>query len=280
MDAAGAASGNKKIPSPRTDKDPPERTRIPPERTRIPPERTGIPPNGQGSPPNGQGSPRTDKDPPERTRIPPNGQGSPRTDKDPPNGQGSPERTRITRERTRITRERTRIPPNGRRSPVNGHESPRMTPVIPVARVFVVEWTQEAWMPLNALTGRLAREQRTIDAMIAIYCRDHHGRRRGRCAECEELRSYAEQRLIHCPFEYRQADLRELHGALLPGRDARGDQSRHAPCRAPHAPPAPHPRRPAPVVRLEARGARPAPTEGVAGRIDAQVEDLCHPSGP
>jgi hypothetical protein len=56
-------------------------------------------------------------------------------------------------------------------------------------------------MAVNSLVGRLAREQRTIDAMIAIYCRDHHGRRRGLCAECEGLRRYAEQRLIHCPFE-------------------------------------------------------------------------------
>jgi hypothetical protein len=56
-------------------------------------------------------------------------------------------------------------------------------------------------MAMNPLVGRLAREQRTFDAMMEIYCRDHHGRRRGLCAECEGLRSYAEQRLIHCPFE-------------------------------------------------------------------------------
>jgi hypothetical protein len=55
-------------------------------------------------------------------------------------------------------------------------------------------------MAMNVLVGRLAREQQTIDAMIAIYCRDHHGRRRGLCAECEGLRSYAEQRLVRCPF--------------------------------------------------------------------------------
>ena len=56
-------------------------------------------------------------------------------------------------------------------------------------------------MASNAQVGRLAREQRTIDAMIAIYCRGHHGRRRGLCPECEGLRAYAEQRLVHCPFE-------------------------------------------------------------------------------
>jgi hypothetical protein len=49
-------------------------------------------------------------------------------------------------------------------------------------------------------SGRTSRERRTIEAMIRIYCRDRHGRRRGLCGDCERLRAYAEQRLIHCPF--------------------------------------------------------------------------------
>jgi hypothetical protein len=49
--------------------------------------------------------------------------------------------------------------------------------------------------------GRLRREWRTLDAMIAIYCaRLHGGRRRALCPECAELRAYAEQRLLRCPF--------------------------------------------------------------------------------
>lgn len=49
--------------------------------------------------------------------------------------------------------------------------------------------------------GRLRREWRTIDAMIAITCRDLHGGGRGAlCAGCAELRAYAERRLRHCPF--------------------------------------------------------------------------------
>jgi hypothetical protein len=48
---------------------------------------------------------------------------------------------------------------------------------------------------------RLRREWRTIEAMISITCKDLHGGRRGAlCAECQELRDYAEQRLIRCPF--------------------------------------------------------------------------------
>ena len=53
--------------------------------------------------------------------------------------------------------------------------------------------------------GRLRREWRTLDAMIAIACRGRrHFRpgsgRRALCAECAELRAYAEQRLLRCPF--------------------------------------------------------------------------------
>ena len=49
--------------------------------------------------------------------------------------------------------------------------------------------------------GRLRREQRTFEAMLALYCRDLHGGRRGAlCPECEELGAYARERLARCPF--------------------------------------------------------------------------------
>lgn len=53
--------------------------------------------------------------------------------------------------------------------------------------------------------GRLRREWRTLDAMIAITCRGRgHERpaegRRALCPACAELRAYAEQRLLRCPF--------------------------------------------------------------------------------
>jgi hypothetical protein len=50
---------------------------------------------------------------------------------------------------------------------------------------------------------RLWREQRTIAAMIALYCRGHHRERvgrRGLCAECAALDAYAAQRLDRCVF--------------------------------------------------------------------------------
>lgn len=53
----------------------------------------------------------------------------------------------------------------------------------------------------RATPARIRREQRTIEAMLALYCRDRHGSRHGLCAACESLRGYAHQRLDACPFQ-------------------------------------------------------------------------------
>lgn len=53
-------------------------------------------------------------------------------------------------------------------------------------------------------TPRLRREQRTIEAMLHIWCKAHplHARPRsgGLCAACEELFDYASYRLFKCPY--------------------------------------------------------------------------------
>ena len=59
----------------------------------------------------------------------------------------------------------------------------------------------------NDLTGaRLAREWKTMSAMVRIYCRDHH-QERGRpartaelCVECRQFLDYAGVRLERCRF--------------------------------------------------------------------------------
>jgi len=51
---------------------------------------------------------------------------------------------------------------------------------------------------------RIAREQRTVEAMIRLYCRERHGdgrRAAGLCPECAALLAYAGQRLHACPFQ-------------------------------------------------------------------------------
>jgi hypothetical protein len=49
-------------------------------------------------------------------------------------------------------------------------------------------------------TRRLAREKRTIRAMVRIYCRAHHRADDCPCAECQALLDYAMQRLDRCPY--------------------------------------------------------------------------------
>ncbi len=48
---------------------------------------------------------------------------------------------------------------------------------------------------------RIRREKNTIDAMIGIYCRDHHGTSGELCADCTELREYAHLRLERCRYQ-------------------------------------------------------------------------------
>ena len=51
---------------------------------------------------------------------------------------------------------------------------------------------------------RLVREERTIAAMIEMYCRDHHGDAarddEGLCPDCAELMAYARVRLDKCRY--------------------------------------------------------------------------------
>lgn len=53
---------------------------------------------------------------------------------------------------------------------------------------------------MNASAARLKRERHTIQAMIQLYCRDHHASRGSLCSECQSLADYANERLEHCPY--------------------------------------------------------------------------------
>jgi len=46
----------------------------------------------------------------------------------------------------------------------------------------------------------IAREKKTIAAMVAIYCRKQHGQNSSLCEECSELLEYATCRLDRCPY--------------------------------------------------------------------------------
>ncbi len=54
--------------------------------------------------------------------------------------------------------------------------------------------------PNNHDSPRLTRERRTVEMMVAMYCRDHHGNVGKLCAECAALRDYAMTRLDRCVY--------------------------------------------------------------------------------
>jgi Nitrous oxide-stimulated promoter len=47
---------------------------------------------------------------------------------------------------------------------------------------------------------RLNHEWKTMEAMMRIHCRDHHGASNALCAECQGLLNYANLRLDRCRF--------------------------------------------------------------------------------
>lgn len=53
---------------------------------------------------------------------------------------------------------------------------------------------------MNALSRRLRREWKTIEAMISLYCTERHGTAALLCPDCSALHEYSEQRLVRCPF--------------------------------------------------------------------------------
>ena len=48
---------------------------------------------------------------------------------------------------------------------------------------------------------RLVREQKTIAAMIRLYCLDRHGFKVGLCQDCQGMLDYATERLARCPYQ-------------------------------------------------------------------------------
>lgn len=53
----------------------------------------------------------------------------------------------------------------------------------------------------NFAGGRIEREKRTIEAMLNIFCSDHHQDNGALCAECKQMLDYAQRRLSTCPFQ-------------------------------------------------------------------------------
>ena len=52
----------------------------------------------------------------------------------------------------------------------------------------------------RTMSSRRTRELKTIEVMVRMYCRDHHGTSGALCAECGPLMDYAARRLERCVF--------------------------------------------------------------------------------
>jgi hypothetical protein len=53
---------------------------------------------------------------------------------------------------------------------------------------------------------RIARERKTVQQMIRLYCRDLHNQPGGAlCIDCQHLDTYAMARLERCPFQERKS---------------------------------------------------------------------------
>ena len=49
--------------------------------------------------------------------------------------------------------------------------------------------------------SRIEREKKTVSLMVNIYCRAKHKPNDVPCPDCRALLSYAEKRLMRCPFQ-------------------------------------------------------------------------------
>ncbi|MFU8844891.1 MAG: nitrous oxide-stimulated promoter family protein [Bacteroidales bacterium] len=71
------------------------------------------------------------------------------------------------------------------------------------------------------MNRRIRREQRTVEVMIGMFCRDRHKQENGLCASCSALVIYSRQRTekcqfgdgkpvcVHCPVHCYKPDMRE-----------------------------------------------------------------------
>ena len=48
--------------------------------------------------------------------------------------------------------------------------------------------------------NKITYEQKTVNAMISLFCRNNHGKKSSLCPECEDLLEYSLSRLARCNF--------------------------------------------------------------------------------
>ena len=61
-------------------------------------------------------------------------------------------------------------------------------------------WFQRTVRKMTSHHPRIAREKKTVEAMIKIFCKGHHKPKTWLCVPCDELLNYAHSRLEKCPL--------------------------------------------------------------------------------
>ena len=59
--------------------------------------------------------------------------------------------------------------------------------------------------PHNPEHQRMKPEKKTIDYMVDLYCKGHHGTEGQLCTECFQFKEYALMRLDKCPFQEKKS---------------------------------------------------------------------------
>ena len=47
----------------------------------------------------------------------------------------------------------------------------------------------------------ITREKKMVEAMVRIYCENHHNAKNSLCSECIDLQEYAKNRLENCSYQ-------------------------------------------------------------------------------
>jgi hypothetical protein len=83
---------------------------------------------------------------------------------------------------------------------------------------------------MRTTPAAIAREKKTVAAMVGIYCADYHGTNGALCTACRDLLSYSHQRLDRCPYGEDKPACKEcpVHCYLPARREAIRTIMRHA----------------------------------------------------
>ncbi len=47
----------------------------------------------------------------------------------------------------------------------------------------------------------ITREKKMVEAMVKIYCKNHHDTKKALCSECAQIKDYAMNRLENCRYQ-------------------------------------------------------------------------------